>query len=55
MKEQLQSLIDRLERSQWFPRDQLDQLQESMLVRVVELQYQYSPYFKQRLDSQGLT
>ena len=55
MKEQLQNLIDRLEKSQWFPRDQLDQLQESMLVRVVEHQYRYSPYFKQRLDSQGLT
>jgi phenylacetate-CoA ligase len=55
MKEQLQNLIDRLEKSQWFPKDQLDQLQESMLVRVVEHQYRYSPYFKQRLDSQGLT
>ena len=55
MKEKLQNLIDRLEQSQWFTRDRLDQLQESMLVRVVEHQYQYSPYFKQRLDSQGLT
>jgi len=54
-REQVKRIYTGLDRSQWFTAEQLEEIQNSELGRLVLHHYQTSPWFKQRLDQQNLT
>lgn len=54
-REKIKQIFTGLDRSQWYTSEQLEQIQNNELRRLVQHHYNTSPWFKQRLDSQGLT
>lgn len=52
---QIKKIYTGLSQSQWFRPEQLEQIQNSELGRLVQHHYATTPWFRQRLDSQKLT
>lgn len=50
----IKNLVENLDRSQWFTLDQLEQIQERDLVKLVRHHVAHTPWFKQRIKEQGL-
>ena len=55
MKEQLEYLIEHLDKTQWWPLSKLELAQQKELGNVVKHHAAHTPQFKQRLQAQGLT
>jgi len=55
MKEQLEHLIEHLDKTQWWPLAKLEYAQEKELVNVVKHHAAHTEHFRQRLQEQGLT
>jgi phenylacetate-CoA ligase len=49
-----QSYYDELKRSQWLSLDQVKQLQEMKLQKLVRHAYQHVPFYRQRFDAAGI-
>lgn len=54
MIEQVLALYTNLEKSQWFPLETLQQIEEQDLVRLVRHHAEHTPWFKDRLKEQNL-
>jgi phenylacetate-CoA ligase len=54
MIEQVVALANNLDKSQWFPLDVIEQIQEKDLVRLVRHHAEHTPWFKARLKEQNL-
>ena len=55
MKEQLEYLVQHLDKTQWWTLSKLEFAQQKELANVVKHHAAYTPQFKQRLQAQGLT
>lgn len=55
MIESVKNLVAEMEKSQWYTLDHLRHIEQTDLVKLVYHHAMYTPWFKQRIDEQGLT